>query len=71
MKNNLPGLKNRLKNNKITPVVRRRGSSNELTEISNMRLLIQNNLFPFVCWGIFIKTLIHLSKIIYQDDIES
>ena len=58
-------------NGKIITIINSKVSSNKLTEISNMRLLIQNNLLPFVCWGIFIKTLIHLLKLIYQDDIES
>lgn len=58
-------------NGKIIIKINSKGSSNKLKEISNMRLLIQNNLFPFVCWGIFIKTLIHFLKSIYQDDTES
>ena len=58
-------------NGRIITIINSKGSSNKLTEISNMRLLIQNNLFPFICWGIFIKTLIHLLKTIYQGDTNS
>ena len=58
-------------NGKIITKINNKGSSNKFTEVSNMRLLIQNNLFPFICWGIFIKTLIHLLKTIYQGDTNS
>ena len=47
MKNNLPVLKNRLKNNRNIAIVKNKGSSNRLKIMSNIRLLIQNNLFPY------------------------
>ena len=47
MKNNLPVLKNRLKNNRNIPIEKSKGSSNRLKTMSNIRLLIQNNLFAY------------------------
>jgi len=49
MKNNFPRLKNKLGTNKTIPMVKSKGSSNRLKMISNIRLLIQNNLFPDKC----------------------
>ena len=49
MKSNLPGFKNGFKTNRIIAIIENKESSNRHKMISNIRLLIQNNLFPYKC----------------------